>query len=171
MEARDHGRFETLLLPHLDAAYDLARWLTKSDADAQDAVQEAYLRALRFFDGFRSGDARPWILQIVRNCCFDLMRRSRAFEPLDDEAPLPDERTPDPETKTLRGADAEALEKALDELPPEFREVIVLYELEELPYREIARVTGVPIGTVMSRLSRARRRLRVALGAAAGAQP
>lgn len=163
METRETGRFETLALPHLDAAYGLARWLTKSDADAEDAVQEAYLRALRFWSGFRGADVRPWIFQIVRNCCYDLLRRKGALQPLDEDAPLPDETTPDPETRSIREADGVALTRALEALAPEFREVIVLYELEELSYREIARVADVPIGTVMSRLSRARRRLRALL--------
>lgn len=166
METRETARFETLALPHLDAAYDLARWLTKSDSDAEDAVQEAYLRALRFWSGFRGADVRPWILQIVRNCCYDVLRKRGAFQPLEDDAPLPDEATPDPEARALREADGVTLSRALEELAPEHREALVLYELEGLSYREIAQVAAVPIGTVMSRLSRARRRLRALLAGA-----
>jgi RNA polymerase sigma-70 factor (ECF subfamily) len=156
-------RFEALVLPFLDAAYNLARWLAHDDADAQDVVQEAMLRALRYFDSFHGGDARVWLLAIVRNTFYSW--RSRTLpdslrEPLDDDAhPLIDEH-PSPETLTLLAVDVGSLQRALERLPPPLREVLVLRELEECSYKEIAAVTGQKIGTVMSRLARARERLK-----------
>ena len=155
--------FEEAVMPHLDAAYNLARWLTRNEADAQDMVQEAYLRALRFFSGFHGTDARAWLLTIVRNTCYTWLKRNRSQALTCDfdevvEAKQSDE--PDPETSHVRKVQARLISEAIEKLPLEFREVVILRELEELSYKEIADVTGIPIGTVMSRLSRARKRLR-----------
>src|SRR5947209_19047034 len=157
-------RFEQAVLPHLDAAYNLARWLVRDDADAQDVVQEAALRAFKFFGGFRGGDGRAWLLTIVRNTCYTWLRQNRAQElatPFDEEAHGVG--GDNPETILLENADAQALKQALEELPVEFREVLILRELEGLSYKEIAGVADVPVGTVMSRLARARKRLELYL--------
>jgi len=156
----DPDRFTALVLPHLDAGYNLARWLARDPHDAQDVVQDACLRALRYMGTHRGSDARAWFLTIVRHAFYDWCRRNRPQEIVqDDQAALElaaDPAAVDPEHAALRSADARLLAQALAELPLVFREVLVLRELEELPYRDIARVTGVPIGTVMSRLARAR---------------
>ena len=158
--------FEEAVMPHIDAAYNLARWLMRNEADAQDMVQEAYLRALRFFSGFRGTDARPWLLTIVRNTCYTSLRRNRSPELSCDFEALAlarESEEPDPETEQLMKAQAQLVNEAIEKLPIEFREVVVLRELEELSYKEIAVVLEVPIGTVMSRLARARKRLMVSL--------
>jgi RNA polymerase sigma factor (sigma-70 family) len=167
------ARFERLMLPHLDAAYNLARWLTGNDADAEDAVQEAYLRALRFFDGFRGDGAKPWLLAIVRNACFSLgeQRRIAALsDPFDETVHSAGEPGGgasrigiDPERAAIGRAERERIGRAIETLPVAFREVLVLRELEDLSYGDIARVVDVPLGTVMSRLARARQMLRTAL--------
>jgi RNA polymerase sigma factor (sigma-70 family) len=155
--------FEQAVLPHLDAAYNLARWLTRNGQDAQDVVQEAYLRAFRFFPGFRGGDARAWLMKIVRNTCYTWLNANR---PLQDAAEFdenffpPDSRAPNPEEVVLQNDSATLLRNALEKLPPNSREVLILRELEGMSYKEIADITGMPVGTVMSSLSRARRRLR-----------
>jgi RNA polymerase sigma-70 factor (ECF subfamily) len=156
-------RFEAQVLPHLDAAHNLARWLARSPADADDIVQEAILRAYRGFDGFRGGDAKPWLLAILRNCFFTTLAQTRPkmHVPLPeenastDDAALMDE-SPDPEFAAIRADQSRKLDQIVAGLPQEFREVLVLREMEDLSYREIAQVTGTPIGTVMSRLARAR---------------
>jgi RNA polymerase sigma factor (sigma-70 family) len=154
-------RFAELTLPHLAAAYNLARWLTRDDHDAEDVVQEAYLRAYRYFDAFRGGEARAWLLGVVRNTGRTWLKRNRPPEP---PAPFDEElhgaTADDPAGPFLRGADRELLRRALEELPADFREAVVLREMEGLSYKEIAAVTGVPAGTVMSRLARGRERLR-----------
>lgn len=154
-------RFEQVVLPHLPAAYNLARWLVRSDQDAEDVVQEAYLRAFKFFDGYRGGESRSWLLTIVRNSCYSWLQRNRARELMDsiDESQeeLVDSATP--ELRLVREADAQMVREALAELPLEFREVMVMREMEELSYKEIAAIAGLPIGTVMSRLARGRKRL------------
>jgi len=158
--------FEEAVMPHINAAYNLARWLTRNDADAQDMVQEAYLRALRFFSGFRGTDARAWLLTIVRNTCYTWLRRNRSPElscDFDEVVLARESEGPDPETEQLKKAQAQMVNEAIEKLPIEFREVVVLRELEELSYKEIAVVLGVPIGTVMSRLARARKRLMLLL--------
>jgi RNA polymerase sigma factor (sigma-70 family) len=163
-EQSDVASFEQAVLPHLDAAYNLARWLTRNDADAADVVQESFLRALKFFGGFRGGDTRAWLLTIVRNACFTWLRRNRVNElatPFDEEAHSGE--SDDPETILLEGADREMLGQALEGLPAEFREVVILRELEGLSYKKIAGIADVPVGTVMSRLARARKRLRLSL--------
>jgi RNA polymerase sigma-70 factor (ECF subfamily) len=157
------ARFEQVVLPHLDSAYNLARWLTGNDHDAEDVVQDAYLRAVKFFDGFRGGDARPWLLTVVRHVCFDWLERNRAHQPLavfDEELHSNQDDSLDPAQLLLKKQDSEMLRQALSELPVEFREVLVLRELEGLSYKEIGAVTKLPPGTIMSRLARARERLR-----------
>ncbi len=156
--------FQRLFMPHLDAAYNLARWLLKNEADAQDVVQDAYLRALRFSQNFRGGDARAWLLTIVRNAAYTWMSRNRAA---DAPAVFDEEEHSDPasslDAEIIRKADSAALRSAMEELPAEFREMLVLRDLEGLSYKEIAAVADLPIGTVMSRLARARGRLKIAL--------
>ena len=155
--------FEEAVLPHLDAAFNLARWLTRNAQGAEDVVQEAYLRAFRFFDGYQGGNMRSWLLTIVRNTCYTWLHQNRAQQPttaFDEELHTDMTESQSPETLLLRNADRQLLHQALEELLPVFREVLVLSELEELTYKEIADVLGVPIGTVMSRLARARHRLR-----------
>jgi RNA polymerase sigma-70 factor (ECF subfamily) len=169
MEPNELGRFEAIVLPHLDAAYTLARYLTRHDQDAQDVVQDAYLRALKYFEGFRGtegGDGRAWLLAIVRNTAFTWRRRYRqeaSAAEFDEQLHSESVAEVHPEAALLGASARESLHQALDRLPPEFREVIVLRELQGLSYKEIGEVTGVPVGTVMSRLSRARSRLQRAL--------
>jgi RNA polymerase sigma-70 factor (ECF subfamily) len=167
--------FDRLTLPHLDAAYNLAFWLVRSEADAEDIVQESYMRAFRGFHGFAGTDAKPWLLAIVRNSAYRWLnnrRRSANVISLDEafggpceepaEAQIASE-DPTPEARLLGEVDRGLVRSALAELPPIFREVILLREIEGLAYREISRVTGAPIGTVMSRLARGRRELRKSL--------
>ncbi len=160
-------RFHESVLPYLDAAYNLARYLLRDPHDAEDAVQEAFLRAVRHFDGFRGGDGRAWLLSIVRNTCFTQLSRRRsggeAVEFEEDAHSVEDEGS-GPEADLARTIAVERVRNALPQLAVEFREVLVLRELEGLSYKEIAQVAGVPIGTVMSRLARGRRQLWVALG-------
>jgi RNA polymerase sigma-70 factor (ECF subfamily) len=159
-------RFERAILPHLDAAYNLARWLMRDEHEAADAVQDACLRALRFIGSFRGGDGRLWLLAIVRNTCFSRLKRNAGRQDeteFDDELHSPENESTSPEVLAERSRDSEALRHALEELPEEFREVIVMRELEGMGYKEIAEVAGIPIGTVMSRLARARKRLQRAL--------
>jgi RNA polymerase sigma-70 factor (ECF subfamily) len=155
-------RFEESILPHLAAAYNLARWLTRNDRDAEDVVQEAYLRAFRFFGGFRGGDGRAWLLTIVRNTCYTWLQQNRSheFATLDDEMQQVESDEPSPEASLIASADTKLLTRALEELSVEYREAIVLRELEGLSYKEIADLVDVPLGTVMSRLARARKRLQ-----------
>ena len=155
--------FEQVFLPHLDAAYNVARWILRNDQDAEDAVQEAYMRAFKSFARFRGGDGKAWFMTILRNVCYTMIKKLRSHE------------TPEPfdeEIHQLKGeaemqeafrekANAESLRCALEKLPGEFREVIVSHDLECLAYKEIASIAGIPIGTVMSRLARARGRLRI----------
>jgi RNA polymerase sigma-70 factor, ECF subfamily len=165
--SEERARFEQVVLPHLHAAYNLARWLVRREQDAEDVVQEAYLRAYRFFSGFHGGDARAWLLQIVRNTSYTWLQQNRPQESAAefDEEMHSDTQIPvNPETLAIESANRERLHCALEELPPNFREVLVLRELEGCSYKEIAEITGIPIGTVMSSLSRARRRLALALG-------
>ena len=155
--------FERLLLPHQDAAYSLARWLTRNDQDAEDMVQESYLRALKSFNGFLGGDGRAWLLTIVRNTCYTWLRRNRANNAVavfDEEVTGDESEGASPESLLLESLDTQYLNEALDELPEEFREIIVLRELQGLSYKELSAAAGIPLGTVMSRLARARKQLR-----------
>ena len=164
LDSQDQVRFEMLVLPHLDAAFNLARWLLRSGADAEDAAQEAMLRAYRFFHGFHGGDVRAWLLQIVRTTCYTWLEKNRRVKDMtqfDEELHGPP--GPTPEALAIAGDDRERLNQALESLPPRYREVIVLRELEGCSYKEIASITSIPIGTVMSTLSRARRQLQQAL--------
>jgi RNA polymerase sigma-70 factor (ECF subfamily) len=157
--------FETVVIPHLDAGYRLARWLTKDADDAEDVVQEASLRAFRYFQTFAGGDGRAWFLRIVRNTCY-AWRSDQHQAPTDsfDEEQHSGSRPPsDPETLLLRTDDAALIARALSSLPDHFHQLLVLRELEGLSYRELSEVIGIPMGTVMSRLSRAREALRAAL--------
>ena len=154
-------RFERVVLPHLDAAYNLARWITRNDHDAQDVVQEAALRAFRFLEGLR-GEAKPWLLAIVRNSCLSWLQVNRPADlaGFDDRVVETIASEGDgPETQAMRALDRRMVNEAIAALPAQFREVLVLRELEDMSYKEIARVADVPIGTVMSRLARARRLL------------
>jgi len=164
LEPEERVRFEQLVLPHVDAAFNLARWLLRGRADAEDVAQEALLRACRFIRGFHGGDARAWLLQIVRNTCYTWLEKNRPMElsmEFDEEIHL--QACATPETLVIAGDDRERLILALETLPPRFREVLVLRELEGCSYKEIAAITSLPIGTVMSSLSRARRQLHSAL--------
>jgi RNA polymerase sigma factor (sigma-70 family) len=174
-EATKARRFGEMALPHLNAAYNLARWLTRSDQDAQDIVQEAYLRAFKFFDGFHGEDARAWLLAIVRNTIYTWLQQNRnhvhnaffddEFHDLNeaDSATLCDQPDNNPAAILARNDDKCLLDRALAQLPVEFREVLVLRELEDLSYKEISQIAGIPIGTVMSRLARGRRLLQACL--------
>jgi RNA polymerase sigma-70 factor, ECF subfamily len=161
LEAEDRARFEQLVLPHLDAAFNLARWLLRGRADAEDVAQEAMLRAFRFFQGFHGSDARAWLLQIVRNTCYSWLEKHRPMElstEFDEE--LHGETQASPEALAIAGDQRERLTRALEALPARAREILVLRELEGCSYKEIAAITSVPIGTVMSALARARERLQ-----------
>ena len=152
-----------MVLPHFDAAYNLARWLTSNDHDAQDVVQEASLRAFKFFGSFRGENARAWLLTIVRNTFYNWLQKNRSPEvtrELDEEAMAVEDISVNAETINLRLADAETVQRAVAELPVEFREVVILREMEGFSYKEIADLSDVPIGTVMSRLARARKLLQ-----------
>jgi RNA polymerase sigma-70 factor (ECF subfamily) len=155
-------RFEALALPHLDAAYNLARWLCRSPTDAEDIVQDAMLRAFRGFEQLRGDDVRPWLMSIVRNCWRDRAARPRREVPLPAGAQGPELvfEGPDAEAQAVRASEARRLRATIDTLPEEFREVLILREMEDLSYREIAEVVAAPIGTVMSRLARARALLK-----------
>jgi RNA polymerase sigma-70 factor (ECF subfamily) len=155
--------FEQTVLPHLDAAYNLARWLAGNDHDAQDVAQEACLRAFKFFGSFRGENPRAWLLTIVRNTFYNWLKKNRPAETaceLDAEALAVEDVSTNAETINLRQADAESVRRAIAELPVEFREMIVLREMEGFSYKEIADLSDVPIGTVMSRLARARKLLQ-----------
>ena len=171
-DATRRERFEQTVLPHLDAAYNLARWLTRNDQDAQYVTQEACLRAFRFFNGYQGGNMRAWLLTIVRNTCYTWLhknRRADSTELFNEEIHSPDPSgSADPEIHVLAGTDKEILNRALEELPDVFREALVLRELEGMSYKEIADVTSVSLGTVMSRLARARTRLRESLSVSLG---
>ncbi len=169
------ARFADVVIPHLDDAYGLARWVTGNRADAEDVVQEACLRALRGIAGFSGGNGRAWVLTIVRNAAYDWLRKNRSpavvhvddleaierMQRADDVSPSGD----NPETALIARADEATLEAAIASLPAVFRDTLVLRDVQGLDYREIAAITGVPIGTVMSRLARARGRVIAMLGA------
>ena len=159
-------RFEDLFLPHLDAAYSLARFIARDAVAADDIVQESYLRAFRSFDSYRGGDARSWLLAIVRNCSYDFSkaRQVRADDAEADPDQLPDLAQDGPEDSATRNSEIQRVRTVIGRLPEPFQHTLILRELEELSYREIAQVTRVPVGTVMSRLARARQMLAEALG-------
>jgi RNA polymerase sigma-70 factor (ECF subfamily) len=173
LDLDERDRFERVTLPHLDAAYNLARWLTRDEHATEDVVQEAYLRAARFFASFRGGDGRTWLLAVVRRASFDWLAKNRAWAAaasFDEDVHGQGDDSLNPEHLALRGADRQLVRQAVEELPPEFREVVVLRELDGLSYQQIAAVTEVPVGTVMSRLSRARKQLQRRLAPCSGGE-
>lgn len=162
-EENKTAQFEAIALPHFGAAYNLARWLVRDDHDAEDVVQEAYLRAFRFFGGYRGGDSRSWLLTIVRNTCYTWLQQNRSrelTEPIEDKLDEIGISTENPETVLLQTVDSQLVRRALEELPIEFREILILREMEDLSYKQISTIADLPIGTVMSRLARGRKRLR-----------
>ena len=162
-EENKTAQFEAITLPLFGTAYNLARWLVGDDHDAEDVVQEAYLRAFRFFGGYRGGDSRSWLLTIVRNTCYTWLQQNRSrelTEPIEDKLDEVGISTENPETRLLQTMDAKLVRQALEELPIEFREILIMREMEDLSYKQISTVTDLPIGTVMSRLARGRKRLR-----------
>jgi RNA polymerase sigma-70 factor, ECF subfamily len=159
----DTARFERILLPHLDAAHNLARWLVRNPQDAEDVVQEAYLRAFKFQDGYQGGDARAWLLKIVRNTSYSFLGRKRpaeSAEEFDETVHREPAERPNAEAALIQDAESRAVREALQELPANFREILILREFEGLSYKEIAQIVNVPIGTVMSGLARGRTQLR-----------
>jgi len=175
-EEQDHSgtvelkSFEEAMLPHLDAAHNLAKWLLRNEHDAQDVVQEAYLRAFRSFAGFHGGNGRAWLLTIVRNTSYTLLKKNRAadFTTFDEEIHVPSDESVSPATTLEHTEDAELIKEAINELPAEFREILVLRHQEGLSYKEIADLAQIPPGTVMSRLARARGKLKEYLAARIG---
>jgi RNA polymerase sigma factor (sigma-70 family) len=170
-ENTDRARFEEMALPHLDAAYNLARWLTHDPHDAEDVVQEAYFRALKFFHSFRGGDGRAWLLTIVRHTCYTWLQQHRGRQlptSFNEELHSGEDERLNPERLFLQRADSQMLRDAMEALPVDFREVVVLREMEGLSYQEIAVVIDAPVGTVMSRLARGRKRLQQHLAPCAG---
>jgi len=175
MPAPAPSQFEAIVMPHLDAAYNLARWLVRDPHAAEDVVQDAYLRAFRYFDSFRGGDARPWLLGIVRNTCYTWLqdaKRSPEQVEFDEDIEMDESaevtiamgRSESPEALLLKKAERAEINAAIRSLPITFREVIILREIEEMPYDRIASIMSIPVGPVMPRLSRARSMLREALG-------
>jgi RNA polymerase sigma-70 factor, ECF subfamily len=163
--------FERTVLPYVNSGYNLARWLTRNEQDAEDILQEALLRSLRSFDSFIPGrDGRAWFLTIVRNSCRTWLRRNRSREAvqLDDDCQAPPAIWSDPEAALIKSANSQRVRQALEDLPAEYREILILRELEDLSYKEIAEIVEIPLGTVMSRLSRARRELYSRLGGKTG---
>jgi RNA polymerase sigma-70 factor (ECF subfamily) len=159
-------QFEQIVLPHLDAGFNLARWLTGNDRDAEDVTQDACVRALKFFSGFRGSNARAWFLTVVRHTSWTWLRRERGHREeveFDEELHGGEDLSTSPETVLTRKADIAAVRQAIETLAPEFREVLILRELEDCAYKEIAEIAGIPVGTVMSRLARARHQLQTAL--------
>ena len=160
--------FEALMLPHLDAAYNLAKWLLRNEQDAQDVVQEAFLRAFKSFGGFHGSSGRAWLLTIVRNTSYTLLKKNRVADlttPFDEEIHASGDESVSAATILERSEDTELIRKAMDELPAEFREILTLRHQEDLSYKEIADIAQIPPGTVMSRLARARVKLKERLAA------
>jgi RNA polymerase sigma factor (sigma-70 family) len=172
---REVSNIEQAILPHLDAAYNLARWLTAADQDAEDVLQEACLRAVRFFPGYQGGSARAWLLTNVRRTCQTWLEKNRKHDAktasFDEEIHSGEGEAMNPLTLLQRKADRQLIRQTLEELPIEFREVIVLRELEGLSYKEVAAVAEIPLGTVMSRLARGRQQLEQRLAARQGGEP
>ena len=172
--AEERERFGQVLLPHLDAAYNLARWLTRDDHDAEDLVQAAYLRALKSFDGFHGANSRAWLLTIVRNACYTWLQQKRARGPavaFDEGIHGAGSDAADPEKSLLSEDQRRSVQRAVEALPLDLREVVVLRELEGLSYKEIAQIVAIPMGTVMSRLARARERLQQLLAPRMNKEP
>jgi len=169
-EKEDLMSFEALMLPHLDAAHNLARWLLRNEHDAQDVVQEAYLRAFKSFGGFHGSNGRAWLLTIVRNTCYTLLKKNQAvdFTTFDEEIHVAGDESASPATILEHSEDAELIREAMDALPAEFREILALRHQEGLSYKEIAEIAQIPPGTVMSRLARARGKLKEYLAARIG---
>jgi RNA polymerase sigma-70 factor, ECF subfamily len=168
--AQEHelASFEAMMLPHMDAAHNLAKWLLRNEQDAQDVVQEAYLRAFRSFAGFRGTSGRAWLLTIVRNTSYTLLKKNRAADlttPFDEEIHASGHESASPATLLERAEDSELIKNAMEELPAEFREILILRHQESLSYNEIGDILKIPIGTVMSRLARARGKLKQYLAA------
>jgi RNA polymerase sigma factor (sigma-70 family) len=165
-EQNKHALFEQTILPHIDAAYNLARWIINDGQDAEDIVQESFMRAYKYFPSFQGGNSRAWLLTIVRNMCYTWLHQNKPqvlMVDLTDEITGDGIETSSPELLLQIKTDRQFVSNALEKLPVEYRELIVLRELEEMSYKEIALMTGVPIGTVMSRLARARQRLKECL--------
>jgi RNA polymerase sigma factor (sigma-70 family) len=168
--AQEHelASFEETMLPHMDAAHNLAKWLLRNEQDAQDVVQEAYLRAFKSFGGFHGSNGRAWLLTIVRNTSYTLLKKNHAIDlttTFDEEIHVSGHESASPATILEHSEDAEQIREAMDELPAEFREILVLRHLESLSYKEIADIAQIPRGTVMSRLARARGKLKEYLAA------
>ena len=164
-------QFEVVILPLFGAAYNLARWLVRDDRDAEDVVQEAFMRAFKFFGSYRGGDSRSWLLTIVRNTCYTWLQQNRSRElsdPIDDMLDEVGVSIENPETLMMHEVDAQLVRQALEELPIEFREILIMREMEELSYKQISTIADLPLGTVMSRLARGRQRLRDLLAARIG---
>ena len=162
-EENKNAQFEAIALPLFGAAYNLARWLVRDDHDAEDVVQEAYMRAFRSFGGYRGGDSRSWLLTIVRNTSYTWLQQNRSrelTEPIEDRQDEVGISSENPETRLLQTLDAQSVRQALEELPIEFREVLIMREMEDLSYNQISTIADLPIGTGMSRLARGRKRLR-----------
>ena len=170
-EKEDLMSFEAMMLPHLDAAHNLAKWLLRNEQDAQDVVQEAFLRAFKSFSGFHGSNGRAWLLTIVRNTSYTLLKKNRAVDlttPFDEEIHASGHESVSPATILEHSEDAELIREAMDELPAEFREILMLRHQEGLSYKEIADIAQIPPGTVMSRLARARAKLKEYLAARIG---
>ncbi len=167
-QKEDLSSFEAVMLPHLDAAHNLAKWLLRNEEDACDVVQEAYLRAFKSFSGFHGSNGRAWLLTIVRNTSYTLLKKNRAVDfttPFDEEIHVTGHESASPATILEHSEDAELIKEAMDALPAEFREILVLRHQEGLSYKEIADIAQIPPGTVMSRLARARAKLKEYLAA------
>jgi len=172
-QKEDLSSFEAVMLPHLDAAHNLAKWLLRNEQDAQDVVQEAFLRAFKSFSGFHGSNGRAWLLTIVRNSSYTLLKNNRVADlatPFDEEIHASDDKSVSAATILERSEHAELIREAMDELPAEFREILTLRHEEDLSYKEIADIAQIPPGTVMSRLARARGKLKERLAARIGKQ-
>ena len=172
-QKEDLSSFEAVMLPHLDAAHNLAKWLLRNEEDACDVVQEAYLRAFKSFSGFHGSNGRAWLLTIVRNSSYTLLKNNRVADlatPFDEEIHASDDKSVSAATILERSEHAELIREAMDELPAEFREILTLRHEEDLSYKEIADIAQIPPGTVMSRLARARGKLKERLAARIGKQ-
>jgi RNA polymerase sigma-70 factor (ECF subfamily) len=166
-QEQELASFEAMMLPHMDAAHNLAKWLLRNEQDAQDVVQEAYLRAFKSFGGFHGSNGRAWLLTIVRNTSYTLLKKNQAtdFTTFDEEIHVAGDESASPATILEHGEDADLIREAMDALPADFREILALRHQEGLSYKEIADIAQIPQGTVMSRLARARAKLKEYLAA------